>query len=319
MAAFAGGLCLTACGGGGGGNGGQAPPVGGVPTTPAPPPPAPPTPPPPAGPTYSTFDNLQGNQAFSTSCAPLQFSSQVPLAFLATEFGRDIPIDYQAASQTYSFLAEGRSLSFGPADRDASAPAGVVAYAKPGASGTDRFAIARPAVGNIGLDYVRAATVNTSRFGLRETYSCVLGVPTLVTDVPAATTVSFGRVGVAAAAYDRSSGRVIEYTLAKSEATFVVDLTTGRVNLTMRLIGTPVTGGGADVAFGTVTGAGTVDAATGGFDGQFASTDREANGFFGGAFFGPQGREFGFAYGFSGRTSNAQELFASSGTVAGTR
>lgn len=260
---------------------------------------------------------MPGDQLFKSACAPLNFNGPVPLAFVATPFGQGIEINYQATPQTYAIQAEGSLLTFGPADRDASAPSNIKAYQK-GPNNADRFQLARPIINGTGLDYGRSATLMTTRFGSRITYACVIGVQTLVTDVPAATTVSFTQIGVGATAYDASSGSVVIYSLAKTPVTFTVNLTTLKVDLSMRLVGTPA-GGGADVNLGTVTGTGTLNADTGSFEGQFASTDREANGSFGGTFFGPQRREFGFAYGFSGRNSSAQLVFSSGGTVLGTR
>lgn len=307
--------CLSACGGGSGqGSTGPVAVTPGSPSTPTPSSSSSPTPTPGPAPSYTTYNNLTGDQTFKTACALLDFQGTVPNAFLTFPYGNGSTIALQSATQTYTISLDGKTLTFGPADVDPAAPSTVKAYIKPGEVGNDRFSISGAGFDGAPLQYVRYASIYTSRFGRANLYPCVFGIPTLVTDVPSATTIAFPKLTIGASVYDASSGTVVNYTLNHSTQTFVVDLSALRVDVSIHLIGTPRTG--TDVDLGTVTGIATIDPATGRFDGTWSSTDREAIGYFSGAFFGPQGHEMGYAFGFNGRQGGTL-AFSSAGTVFG--
>jgi hypothetical protein len=308
-------LMLAGCGGGGA----TGTSVVTAPSTPTPPATPTPTPSPTPTASYTLFDNLAGDQTFQSACAPLTFQTTPPTPSPATPFGQGLVIAYQAATQNYMITGDGQSLSFGPADVDSAAPPTVKAYLKAGVGGNDRFVLSQPGPGGVGLGYARSATVATRRFGFPISYYCVIGVPTLVSDVPSATTINFTKTILGATAYDSSSGTVVTYGLSHSTVSFVVDLSTLQVTSTLHLLGTPVPAGGADVDLGTVTGTGTIDASVGGFYGSWSSADREAIGNFGGRFFGPQGLEYGYAFNFVGRNSSANLVFTAGGTSFGSR
>ena len=187
-----------------------------------------------------------------------------------------------------------------------------------------RFVIGRPSPGGATLDYLRTIFLRAQPGPGPTNYQCVFGVPTLTTDAPGVATVTFAKVGLSGASsayrYDptASPATLTTYSLEKSTATLSVNLTTGAVTSVIHLLGTVQSAAGAgatDVELGTYTGSGTIDQTTGSYSGQFV--DSAGNGLFatfGGWFFGPQGREAGFAYSIVSRTSSNIEI-SSVGTV----
>ncbi|MDB5673435.1 MAG: hypothetical protein JWM65_417 [Sphingomonas bacterium] len=313
---LASGLALAACG-----SGGSTPtptPSSSTPTpTPATPTPSPSSSPTPT-PSYPTFASLTGDQSFSSACAALAQNTSVPTVLPATNYGQGLTFAYQASTFTWTISGD-FTQSFGPAERDPTAPTGFTGYLKGNGSATDRFFITQPSTAGTGLDYLRQTYVLSNARGYPVSYYCVVGVPTHVSDVPAATTVTFTHNGLVGSSYDTSSGTMIVRSLVHSTVTFTVNLTTLHVDTSVHLMGTPQAAGSSDVDLGTITGSGTLDPATGGFYGAWSSTDREAIGNFGGTFFGPQGAEFSYAFSFGGRNSSAVAIFAAQGMAFGRR
>lgn len=291
-------LAVAGCGGGGGSGGSSVPVVAGSTPAPTPSPTATATP----GPTYSTYAQLAGNQTFQSACASLNLSGgSPPPPNPATGFGDGLLLNYTAASDSYAITNDGLNLSFGPADVDPAAPVGVRSYVRTEPSGfRQRFTIGTPAPGGVGADYVRGLFLTTQRFGATLQYQCVFGVPTLLTDRPTESSVSFARFNVGGSAYvTPASGAQQVYSLANSVVTLNVNLTTGEVRTTLRLIGNLAGPGGLSpttTELGTFTGTAGFDATRQSYYGQLTSTDRQSQfSYFGGWFFGPQGREAGFA------------------------
>ncbi|MET0307128.1 MAG: hypothetical protein ABW023_00345 [Sphingomonas sp.] len=236
-------------------------------------------------------------------------------------------ISYSAVSQTYTvFSTTNARNSFGPADRDPTAPANVIAFAKPSVNtpGTERFQIIQPSAGAVPVDYSRTAFMDMSGGPgsgnvARSTSYCILGVPTLITDIPSAPVVDFTRFSVSGEAQDSSSGHLLVYSLAKSSATMRVDLTTGQFTTTVDLIGT---NGGVDRSLGTYSAVSSIDQTTAGFFGSAYLNGAPQPGVvpigFQGGFFGPQGKEFGYAFTRSSST-NGDTTLVVIGTVTGAR
>jgi hypothetical protein len=308
VALLAGVALLHGCGDGGNGSGGSGSPIAGSPT-PSPSPSPSPTPSPTPTPTYTAYANLTGDQHFKTACAGLQSNGSLPTALPATEFGNGATLDYAAATQTYTVSANGATDTFGPADIDTSAPAGVGAYKKVLPTGTDRLSFSGSPLSGITFDYTRFFQWTTTQaLGNRPVQMfCVFGVPTLVNDVPPVTSVTFPSVKMIGTAYT-GTGPGGLYSLQHSVATFSVNLVTGKVDAALTLIGTPSSGGGADITIATIEGIGDIDPTTGGFYGQWTTASRGIVGNFGGRFFGPQGKEFAFTTSMIGNTGGVQDL-----------
>jgi hypothetical protein len=294
-AALSSAILLTACSGGGGSSSG-----GGTVVTPTPSP-GTPTPSPSASstptPSYTKFAELTGDRSFTSACGRLDAGSP-PVVAPASLPTAGLSFAYVSATQTWTVIGDGVNLSFGPTDVDPATPAGGQFYLKPGVSGTDRLRIQLPGITGVGpMEYARIASVTTNVFGTSRTYSCVIGVPTLVTDVPAATTVTY-RAALGGTGYRTppAGGATTTFSLGKSTVALDANRVTGKVIAVINLIGTP-TGGGADVDFGTVTGTADIDPATGGYYGTSwtSPTLTVIFGAFSGRFFGPQGLESEFA------------------------
>jgi|GEM_PF-1591502 len=311
VALLAGVALLHGCGDGGGSSSGGSGPIAGSPTpSPSPSPSPSPTPSPTPTPVYSTYANLTGDQNFQTACAGYQFSAPMPGILPATDFGNGATINYAAATQTYTLSYVGSTETFGPADIDTSLPPGTAAYKKNIAGGAiDQLSLSGPVLKGVALDYTRFLEWTTVQEpGYRPVQMlCVFGVPTLVTDVPSVSSVTFPAVTLVGSAFTGSGPGAI-YSLNHSTATFTVNLTTGEVDAALTLIGTPSSGGGADITIATISGTGDIDPLTGGFYGQWTTASRNIVGNFGGRFFGPQGKEFAFATSMIGQTGGVQDL-----------
>lgn len=316
---LAGAALVGACGGGGG---------GGTVVTPTPTPGGSSSPSPSPSPTYTKVADLTGNWNFLTTCSGFTNDGGPPSPSVPSAFRQGLTLDYADATQTYTLTGRGVTFNFAPADLDPARPAGSRSYVKPsGLSVPDRFSIGAsgfPGVGGAAgttLEYIGRLGLTSQRFpgGPVENYSCVYGSHTQVTDRPAGTTFTYSKTGLTGIAYTRvdgAGGSVMTpaHSLTNTNVTFTANLATGKVDVVLTLIGTPLpTGSGADVNFGVIRGTADIDPDTGGFYGNWSSTDREAFGSFSGGFFGPQGKEAAFTYGFSGRNASGVRNFSVSG------
>ncbi|MES2336485.1 MAG: hypothetical protein V4537_00115 [Pseudomonadota bacterium] len=286
---------LTACGGGGNGGG------GGSVVTPAPTPtPAPsPSPSPSPTPTYARFVELTGNQNFRTACGALDLNAAPPAPQPATDFGNGFDLSYTAGSENYLLTGDGQSLSYGPAQRDPASPSptGSVSYTRVADGFTQRLTLGIPTTGGVALDYTRGLSLRALRLGRPAQYQCIYGVPTLATDLPAASVV-YARTSLIGTIYAATTGGAQQvYSTEASVVGFTLDPVTSRVTFTLRLLGTLQTASGPATTttdLGTYTGTGTINAARTSYSGTLTSADRTVQfGTFGGWVFGPQAREAG--------------------------
>lgn len=158
---------------------------------------------------------------------------------------------------------------------------------------------------------------------------CVLGVPTLNTDIPTGPVVTFTTFQVRGRAFVKRPGGMIEYDLSPSTATLAVDMTTGQFTSQLNLVGS---NGGSNTSLGIHDIVGNLVESTSGLTGSQASmpTPAPLPGTGGviimpirvdGGFFGPKGVEF--AYVFSRQeqeNTQAQDVsYSFFGTVSGSR
>ncbi len=306
-------VMLAACGGGGGsGN------VGGVPvmSAPVPAPTSAPSPaPPPSVAPYPTYAQLTGDQSFRTACAALRFDASPATPVPVVPFGSGLTLSYTAATQTHVLTPNARDTglfgslprSYGPADRDPAAPAGVVGYLRTSNGFIERLSIGSNAAGGASPDYVRGFSARVPLYGATTSnppgaqYSCIFGVPTRGDDLPT-TDVAYSRGGLngSAIAYP-GVGPAEAYVINQSQVSVGTDAATNRITVRIRLVGALLTTSGAATTMtdlGTYTGSATIDR-NGFYSGQLTSPDRlirDAS--FGGWFFGPQASEGAFSLGF---------------------
>ncbi len=325
--ALSGALLLAGCSGG---STTQAPSPAPTPTpspTPAPSPaPSPtPTPTPTASPsptpaaTYTRFDDLFADRSFQSACSGFILPGQPPAVLPVTNFGQGLFFNFISTPQVFAIGGDGVSISFNGQDIDASAPVGVLAYVRTIGGDTDRFSISRPAPGGIGLDYARFASVATPRAGTTRLYQCVIGVPTLTTDLPTTASGVYPRSVIGATAYVRDTASARPYSTGRSTITVAADFVARRVTVTGALVGTPLGVAGPDIPLGSFTATGDINPITGNFTAPLTSSDRTVTGSISGRFFGPQGSEVGIAFSATGPETAQQFAFSIAGTVYAAR
>ncbi|AJP71044.1 hypothetical protein TS85_03220 [Sphingomonas hengshuiensis] len=317
---------LAACSGGGGSTSGSGGSVGTVTPTPSTPTPSPsaPTPAPSASPSYATLASLTGIQNYASGC--IAFGGAVGggapwlqnAPFYALNSGS---VSYNPTGEAFTQLG----TTFGVANRISGSASATSAYTRTDSvSGvTTRFDVVQPTPG------IYSRTTSLLVEGQSQGSYCVLGVPTLNTDIPNVPSVAFTRIAVRGRAFDKRSGTLVEYDLAPSSATLSVDLTTGQFTSRLTLVGS---NGASRVALGTHDIIGNLMEATSGLIGGPAEAPGPAPlpGSGGvtvqsirvdGGFFGPQGAEFAYVFSRLERigSSPADATFTVAGTVAGAR
>jgi len=303
-------LALVACGGedgggsppptGGGGGGGGG---GGTPT------PSPsPSPSPSPTPTYQTFNQLTGTQTFQTACAGIQQGGGIQPIFpsdfgepLAT--GNGLSFERQNAD-TWNIQASGFNTSFGPAALSASPPANTVLYTRPsGVVGAppDRFSIVARPFGTQAAEYVRGSRLF---FGVQAgqvlDFYCVFGVPTLLSDSVPTSTVNYSAFNAGGFLFANGPAGIAQFDLTDTTATLSANPANGEVTTRITIRGRQFTPSGLSPTvtdFGAFDATATVDGTQTSFRGVLENSSINVLSMaFTGWFFGPQGREAGFAF-----------------------
>ena len=275
-------------GGGGGGGGG-----GGTPT---------PTPSPTPTPTYQTFNQLTGTQNFNAICSGTSSSGPRLLPQISSSFGQAITIQSDRAVPNYVIRTVSQSpgerfeLSFDQTNRDTTP--NTERYSKAGLNGfTDRFSVNTPlGAGGVPYEYVRFGQVSTLVSTEVKTNFCAFGVPTLVTDVPAASVTYRNSVifGSLTRTENNGNGARSTYVMTPTVLSLVANPATGRVTINLDLKGRLVTGSTVsteDTSFGVYTASAEVSTTSGGYNDLLLATGNVARGSIAGGFFGPRGRE----------------------------
>lgn len=318
VAVLSGAILLAACSGGGGGSSG-----GGTVVTPTPTPTATfsPSPTPAPGPSYTKFADLAGDQNFASVCTAIRISSP-PVLSPTSLPDQGLAFSYMAGAQNWGVTGDGVALTFTAAERDTTLPATVLGYNKTTSTPTERLRIATVGIGTTPAEYFRTATVTANAPGNPgRNYTCIIGVKTLVTDVPAGTNFNFpnSRIAGFLLRTPPGGGANTQYNMNNTTVGFDVNLSTGEVKIVLHLIGSPLpSGSGADVDFGTVTGTADIDATTGAYYGTtWTSTDMTVPfAQVGGRFFGPQGKESGYALTLLADKPDGARLYISGSGVA---
>ena len=314
-------LSLTACGGGGGSS--APPPTGGG--TPAPTPTPTPTPI-----SYTPYANLSGNQSFDSACAGLYNAGFV---ILSTGFGNypesqaSLNIDYTAATQTYS--VEGGfdvpfTYAFGPSERDPNSTATSLLYSKPDENGfTTRFGIGARQLGGTTPEYVRTARLFARPSGGILDINCVFGVPTQTNDALPSSTINYSSFSLSGNMIVRSGALQGQYDLGESTVTLSANPANGEIRTRMTLIGRRFTQSGLSTertSLGVYTGEAEIDGSVASFVGGVFGEDRAVSASnFGGWFFGPSGREAGYAFAINAFVPDTGDEQVATGTVTARR
>lgn len=304
---IAGILVLSACGGGGSSSGGGAPTGGGGTPTPSP------SPSPTPSPTYSTYAELTGNQTFALTCAGLERDSFQAFSSIPIPFGMDTQtLSYDASADTWTVSGE-VSQTFGPADAVTSTNPLVENYYRIDQTGAPpkTLLIAAPEPGGSKLQYARSMfyQLPNTALGTTQNRNCVFGVPSDPNDRPSASTVSytaFDLAGTITRQFDDNS--VASYSLSGSNISVSVNMNTYSVSIAMDVTGTLANSSGSGLAasapntidLGTLTATDVgINDEPYGIGGLFNYEDVDKNIPFEGWFFGPQGKEIGFAITYS--------------------
>ena len=321
-AALAAALVVSACGGGD--SGGTPPTSGGGPApNPTPSPTSTPTSTPTPGPSYTAFADLTGDRSLVTSCVGYIGRGALGVPGLEGLQGHanDGLLTFTQATQSYRVFSPSNASSlFGPGELQASSDPNVIRYARPSTfipGATETFSLVTPVVGGQTLTYTRNTFVNfnsTSPTG-NQAY-CITGVPTVNTDLPPTPVVTYTRFAVRGTVFDARSGSLRIGDINSSDATMVVNLTTG--NFTFSFAADADFGGGS-TRVATYQGSGALDERTSGLSGVIEAPGGPP-GFVRGGFFGSQGAEFAyvFSYGVDQDFNGINELYVV-GTVTGRR
>lgn len=269
-----------------------------------------PTPTPTPTPTYSTLAALTGDQTYKTACAGKNNAAVPPAPLPATTFGGGFAFSYTASSSAYALSGNGLSFSFGPSQRDPAAPTSANTYIVTDvATGfVSRFTLGVPTAGGTALTYAGGFSLATNP----NQYQCSYGVPTLATDLPAATyTYSKISLNGTIAKYDASMApaSLTNYRTTPSVVTLSINPVSKTISGTIVLTGNQILSGGTfgpDEAFGSYTITGTIDTANGSYYANIANSTGVVVGNLGGWFYGPQGIETLGSLSFTVNTSGGQ-------------
>ncbi len=296
-------LALVACGGGDSGSSGPPTGGGGTPTpTPSPSPSPSPTP------TYQTFNQLTGTQTFQTACAGIQQGGGIQPIF-PSDFGDGQltanGLTFQRQNEdTWNILASGFNTSFGPAELSASPPANTVLYTRASAvagAPPDRFAIVARPFGTQAAEYVRGSRLFYAvQAGQLLDFYCVFGVPTLLTDSLPTTTITYSAFNAGGTVFANGPAGIAQFDLSDTTATLSANPANGEVTTRLTIRGRQFTPSGLSTTvtdFGAFDATATVDGTQTTYRGVLENPSVNVLSMnFTGWFFGPQGREAGFAF-----------------------
>ncbi|WDA40908.1 hypothetical protein [Erythrobacter sp. BLCC-B19] len=288
-------LALVACGGGD--SGGSPPPTGGG-GGPTPTPTPTPTPSPTPTPTYQTFAQLTGTQTFGTTCGGTVTDSPPTRAVGGMPLGQGLRIVSDRSQPSYEISSNGNIVgtftsTFTQAERDTTRTG--EAYVKVLPSGfTERLSIITPSQNGTSLEYVRVAQIIAQPFVGSTNLLCAFGIPTIVTDRPAATVTYAGLAffGTATVTLNFGSGASTNYVVSSSVITMTANPANGQVNFSLDLKGREISAAGTSTTvtdLGVFTGTATLDGTTPSFTDILVNSSNTVSGTFGGGFFGPQG------------------------------
>lgn len=284
-------LGLTACGGGGG-----TASAGSTPPSPAPTEPA----------KNSNLTATQVSESYANRGAKLGFTAVKGTGQVdgrPAGGGTSLTVAYDAAAQSYTITGDGQSQTFRPADIDSAASGAAVAfYARSAAGTTDSLALFKPGAANptIALTYVsygawqRTVEQGTTIAATQRFF--VYGVPTAASAMPTSGTASYATTLDGFMANDTGL-----YSLTGASS-FTADFSAGTVNVSLAPVGTEISTH-AVRSFGTLTGNGTLTAASSSFASDLAGSGY--SGSINGQFFGPGAAEMGGVFTFGNATGAA--------------
>lgn len=289
---------LGACGGGsssGGGSAGGGSSGGGTPTPT-------PTPTPTSSFSYSRFTELTGTSNFATACMEGDSSAIGTLRqpFFQVLLGDGNAISLDRSTQTWSVTAfNGKSETFGPADVVSAPGTLITEYRKASALGPfERYFVGAPDSGTVTFDYLRGgAAFLLDPGGAPTNMFCYFGVPTIPADIPSGTTVTYTHLFPSGTVVEETPGMPLPsraLSIIGGSGSISGNTTTGVLTITLNLTTRDANGGQATI--GPLTGTANTEIVNGraGFRGTLNAGGMPEYQIAGG-YFGPQGREIGFA------------------------
>lgn len=317
-------LALAACGGGGestpptsgggsgGGGGGSGGGGGGTPA-----------------PTYPTFAELTGNQQFRSACGGL-FNLQQPID--SGGFTRypnppsALAHDFSAGSDTWTITGmspDGVEFTriFTPADVVTTTIPNTTAYRQVDGTGfPNRYFFGQQTIGTTLSTYMRATSLFVRPGSGTMALSCVIGVPTELSDRPAST-VTYSEFGVIGNVFiNNPGGPPSQFEISESAVRLSANPTTGLIEFELDLVGRQFQPDGSlsdtRTQFGKFGGNAGID----GTEQSFAAPlnrlpDNSVGGGYAGWFFGPQGQEVGIGITYFGAAADGS-MISFSGTVS---
>lgn len=223
--------------------------------------------------------------------------------------GLTITYDKASGSYTLSSAIDGTGASFIPSER--STTTGVDREAYTHVNGGKQSTLWLDRGPGILLTYTMFGAWydldNTT--GSATVRSFVTGSSTKSADLPSGSaTYALKTTGFA---IDPATGIATHNLAAQSTLTMTANFQSGQVNTSLALVGTPTSGTGSTIDFGTYTGGGNITAATASYNGLLSGT--RGSGAFAGGFFGPQALETGYVWFVQGDT------FKASGNASGSK
>jgi len=287
-------LCSAAVSACGGGGGSAPPPTGGGGGTPTP------TPTPTFN--YTAFDDLTGDQNFPSACVEAEPS---PIGTLRQaqpwQFSNSGLVSYTEASDSWTMTAiRNQTEVFGPSDLFSDAN-GVREYRQPDSGGLpgSRFRLIEELNATNPYSYMRSTFSLLFEPGLASAYTaCFIGVPTDPDDIPAATTVTYTDLQFGGFVVDEAPGQTPPSTfstIVDGTGTITGNTSTGAIDIEFSL--TIEDANGVQSTIGPIAGEVTIAFIdeVAGYDGSLNLGGMPEYTIAGG-FFGPEGRETGFAF-----------------------
>jgi len=261
-----------------------------------------------------------------SGCSGFAFTGQPPAVLPTTAFGAGLAYRFVLTPQVWTISGD-VSASFDARDTDPFAGMFIdpapnnleVNYSKIFGIDPVRLTVSRPTIGLTGFEYARLSSVWAPVLSERRQYHCVIGITTFATDVLVSASGTFSRTLVFATAFVRDGSSSRTFSLARSTVSIASDVPGRRVTISLRLVGTPVGAGGADVDLGTFAATAPIDPATGNFVAPLTSAVRTVTGTISGRFFGPQAVEVGVALGGSVADIPTAPGFTFAGAAFGVR
>lgn len=271
----------------------------------------------------NTPDIIKLPQTYKTSCSSIQLSTQTVTP--ATAFGTG-PALVRSAADTWKFTANGVDTNFVPADKVTAATGSTdVTYRHTTSSGVvETLLIVGPVSPLLHIAYTRRVVATVAGpGGVVSRHECVLGVPTLATDLPKTETdIALEPINLIGNAVVSGGTNAGTYVFSPNDSKVTIGTVSTKNNtlvLTIALKGRKVVDGTAQTTLtelGTYSTAATITPASTSFYGTLTSSDRDIiSAQIGGWSFGPRMTETGYSFSIQSREPGTTNQLTATGTA----